>query len=230
MLRRTACWGAILTEAEPRGGPPACNSAAAAAWDNGLTDLGDAATIEQSTTTLGPPTPAAAQDADNGFDQIGIAVTQGQLAATAATTETPAAPTAAPAPGTTVVAGLWCSPPASLTVEASPSLAAWKTTNGYGIVAQFKTAAAAIDNPATPAVTVVALAAAICAEVQAGDQQPPPVEQATWNQAMGFFLTASTDLHAVSNGANYDTSLAGARAEANQGLADLNEFLSLTGA
>jgi hypothetical protein len=78
-------------------------------------------------------------------------------------------------------------------------------------------------------VTVVALAAAICAEVQAGDQQPPPVEQATWNQAMGFFLTVSTDLHAVSNGANYDTSLAGARAEANQGLADLNEFLSLTG-
>jgi hypothetical protein len=225
-----ALLGDTLTDAEPKGGPPACNSAAAVAWDNGLTALGDAATIEQSTTTLGPATPAAEQDATYGFEQLGIAVTQGELAATAATTETPAAPTATPAPRTTVVAGLWCNPSVSLTVVTSPSLAAWKTTNGYGVVAQLKTGAAAIDNPATPAATAVSFAGTICADVQAGYQLPPPVEQATWNEAMGFFLMASTDLHAVTNGANYDTSLAGARVEANLGLSDLNEFLSLTGA
>jgi hypothetical protein len=37
------------------------------------------------------------------------------------------------------------------------------------------------------------------------------------------------DLHAVSDGGNYPTSLDSARVEANLGLSDLKEFLALTG-
>ena len=222
--------GATLTEAEPRGGPPACNSVAATAWDNAMTDLGDAATIEQSTATLGPPSPAALQDANDGFAQLSIVVTQGKLAMTSASASAPApaaATTAPAAAGTATVAALWCGPGGN--VMTSPSIAAWETTNGYGVVGQLKTGTAAIDNPATPAATVVALAASICGEVLTAHEEPPPVEQATWSEAMGFFLTATVDLHAVSDGGNYPTNLDSARVEANMGLSDLNEFLALTG-
>jgi hypothetical protein len=193
-----------------------------------MTDLGDAATIEQSTATLGPPSPAAWQDANDGFAQLSIVVTQGKLAMTSASASAPAPATTAPAAaGTATVAALWCGPGGN--VMTSPSLAAWETTNGYGVVGQLKTGTAAIDNPATPAATVVALAASICGEVLTAHEEPPPVEQATWSEAMGFFLTATVDLHAVSDGGNYPANLDSARVEANMGLSDLNEFLALTG-
>lgn len=101
-----ALLGATLTGAEPRGGPPACNSVAATAWDNALTDLGDAATIMQRTTTLEPPTPAAAQDANDGFAQLGIVTAQGELAMTAAAATptqaaSPVTPAAVPSPSPT---------------------------------------------------------------------------------------------------------------------------------
>lgn len=99
-----ALLGATLTGAEPRGGPPACNSVAVTAWDNALTDLGDAATIMQGTTTLEPATPAAAQDANDGFAQLSIVTAQGELAMTAAAatpTASPVTPAAVPSPSTT---------------------------------------------------------------------------------------------------------------------------------
>jgi hypothetical protein len=111
----------------------------------------------------------------------------------------------------------------------SPSLAAWKTTNGYGVVPQLETGTAAIDNPATPAATVVSFAGTICADVLTAREEPPPVEQATWDEAMGYFLAATVALHAVSEGGNYTTNLDSARVEANLGLSDLKEFLALTG-
>ena len=220
--------GATLTQAEPRGGPPACNPAAATAWDNAMTELGDAATIEQSTTTLGPPSPAAVQDANDGFAQLGIVATQGELAMTAASASAPAAAATTPAAaGTAAVAPVWCGPGDS--VMTSPSLAAWETTGGYGVVSQLKTGTAAIDNPATPAATVISFAGTICADVLTAREEPPPLQQATWNEAMGYFLAATVDLHAVSDGGNYPVNLDSARVEANLGLSDLKEFLALTG-
>ncbi|HLN68371.1 MAG TPA: hypothetical protein VK280_13985 [Streptosporangiaceae bacterium] len=75
--------GATLMYAQSTNAPPACNSLAVIAWKNGVTELGQAATIEQNTTTLGPPVPEAVQDANDAFDQLGIVNTQGELALTA---------------------------------------------------------------------------------------------------------------------------------------------------
>ncbi len=46
---------------------------------------------------------------------------------------------------------------------------------------------------------------------------------------MVFFLDASVDAHAVSAGANLDTSVDGVRDYVNTRMADLKQFLSLTG-
>jgi hypothetical protein len=58
------------------GSPPACDAVAARAWKTAMTDLGEAATIEQHVTTI-TVTPAAAQDANAGFAALATVTAEG---------------------------------------------------------------------------------------------------------------------------------------------------------
>lgn len=152
--------------------------------------------------------------------------------APAAAATTPAAPATAPAaPGTATAAALWCGPVTN--VRTAPSLAVWKTGSGgaddvyVNVLPQLKVGAMTIDNPATPAATVLVDSASLCSEVIEADEEPPPVDLAQYNMAMSYFLQASQVLH--TGAAAYTASVATARVEVNRGVSELNAFLTVIG-
>ena len=151
--------------------------------------------------------------------------------ATSAPAAATTAPTAPAAPGTATAAALWCGP--VLNVRTAPSLAVWKTGSGgaddvyVNVLPQFKTVAAAIDSPATPAAAVLADSGSMCSEVIEADEEPPPADLAQYNMAMSNFLEASQVLH--TGAAAFAASLAKARVEVNLGVSELNAFLAAVG-
>lgn len=61
----------------PTGGPPACNQVALNAWNQGLSDLKAATSIEQLQKTLHAYDPTALRDANAGWYQFAIVAAQG---------------------------------------------------------------------------------------------------------------------------------------------------------
>jgi len=110
--------------------PPACNQVAVVAWMNAMTDLGNAATIEQNATAVGPPAANAAQDANEGFDQLGIVATQGQLAMTGAAATPTQAATSSATSSSAPVAQASCAPTIS-SQTGTQQAEAVLTGNGY---------------------------------------------------------------------------------------------------
>jgi hypothetical protein len=128
-------------------------------------------------------------------------------------------------------AALWCG--SVVNVRTAPSLAVWETGSGgadnayVNVLPGFKVVAADIDNPSTPAATVVAESASLCSEVLEADEEPPPADLAQYNTAMSDFLEASQVLHTGTS--TFAASLATARTEVNAGTSELNAFLAAIG-
>jgi hypothetical protein len=154
----------------------------------------------------------------------------GSSAAAAPSTSAPASSTPV-ASGTATATVLWCGP--VINIRTAPSLAVWETGSDgaddvyVNVIPQFKAGAMAIDNPGTPAATVVADSGSLCSAVVEADEEPPPADLAQYNMAMAYFLKASQVLHTGASA--YAASLATARVEVNSGLSELNTFLTAIG-
>src|SRR4051812_42485788 len=101
-----------------------------------------------------------------------------------------------PTPGTATVATLWCGGAVTGAIYA-PTLSVWKTgaygyNNAYAVtVPNIKATVVAIEKPDTAAAAENAMALTLCEEVGSADQEPPPVDAATWSAAMADFYAAS---------------------------------------
>jgi hypothetical protein len=113
----------------------------------------------------------------------------------------------------------------------APSLSVWET-GPYGYNSAYFTdipniqgTVASVENASTSAATEVASAGSLCAEVQAADEHPPPVDQSTYAAAMSDFLQASETLHAAEG---YPAG-GKARPYLEAGTKELNAFLDAIG-
>jgi hypothetical protein len=174
---------------------------------------------------------AEGNSAVNSFNAANAGSAGAAPATTSPATSAPVASATTPATGTATGAALWCG---SVTnVRTAPSLAVWETGSGgadnayVNVLPGFKVVAADIDNPSTPAATVVAESASLCSEVLEADEEPPPADLAQYNTAMSDFLEASQVLHTGT--ATFAASLATARTEVNAGTSELNAFLAAIG-
>jgi len=154
------------------------------------------------------------------------ATTQATTPAAQATAQAALAP---PTPGTATIATLWCG--AVHGVINAPTIATWES-GSYGYddafvdtIPQIKGTVAELENANTAAATEAVMGSSLCAEVQAAEEEPPPVDQAMYASAMSDFLQASKILH---SGGGYP---AGGQAISylNSGLAGLNAFLTAIG-
>jgi hypothetical protein len=171
---------------------------------------------------------AAAQAAINSFN---AAQSSGSSATTAPAssapvTTAPAATTAPTASG--VVATLWCGNVTN--VSTASNLTVWKTGSTFTTaIPGIKVGFAAMENPNTPAATVVATSASLCEEVLGAREGPPPTDLAQFNMAMAYFAQGTQTVHdgAVQN--TYAASLLTGRQELSEGMTQLNAFLNAIG-
>jgi hypothetical protein len=195
----------------------------------GLAACGGGTSTSASTTPAASPSAVASQAAAT--TPAAPATASGPLAPTTTATAPGASSTAIvpPTPGTATIATLWCGSVSGL-VNA-PSLSVWET-GPYGYNSAYFTdipniqgTVASVENASTSAATEVASAGSLCAEVQAADEHPPPVDQSTYAAAMSDFLQASETLHAAEG---YPAG-GKARPYLEAGTKELNAFLDAIG-
>jgi hypothetical protein len=175
---------------------------------------------------------AEGNSAVNSFNAANAGSAASAPATTSPASSAPVASATAPvATGTATAAALWCG--SVVNVRTAPSLAVWETGSGgaddvyVNVLPGFKVVAMDIDNPRTPAATVVAESVSLCSEVMEADEEPPPADLAQYNMAMSHFLEASQVLHTGTS--TFAASLATARVEVNAGTSELNAFLTAIG-
>jgi hypothetical protein len=166
----------------------------------------------------------------NSFNAANAGSTAAAPASPEPASSAPVASATTPAAAATA-ATLWCG--SVVNVRTAPSLAVWETGSGgaddvyVNVLPGFKVVAVDIDNPSTPAATVVAESVSLCSEVMEADEEPPPADLAQYNMAMSHFLEASQVLHTGTS--TFAASLATARVDVNAGTSELNAFLAAIG-